>query len=74
MNRDRVENKWKQDVEKTGNHRKNIMNDEPAANVEKDGQFAGILQKKYGAAKEEVNRRVDAFKSIIVQFKNPIGS
>ena len=74
MNRDRVEIIWNQQVERAVRHWKNMMNIEIAAIAGKHKQFAGILQRNYGAAKEGVKRQVDAFKTIMVQLKNPVGS
>jgi uncharacterized protein YjbJ (UPF0337 family) len=74
MNWDRVEKKWKQQVEKTVNRWKNMMNNELAAIVGKYEQFVEILQNKCSVAKEGAKRQVDAFKDIIEQLKNLVGS
>jgi uncharacterized protein YjbJ (UPF0337 family) len=74
MNWDRIEGQWKQQMEKNVSHWKNMMNNELAAIIAKYEQFVEILQKKCGVAKEGATRQVDAFKDIIEQLKNPVGS
>jgi len=51
-----------------------MINNEHTAIVAKYEQFAEFLQKKYGITKEGVKRQADAFRTIIVQLKNPAGS
>jgi len=69
MNWDRVEGQWKQRRGKAVHHWGKVMNDELAAIAGKHEQLVGILQEKYGIAKEEAKRQVDEFKNIIVQLK-----
>jgi uncharacterized protein YjbJ (UPF0337 family) len=69
MNWDRVEGQWKQRRGKAVQHWGKVMNDELAAIAGKHEQFVGILQEKYGIAKEEANRQVDEFKNIVGQLK-----
>ena len=45
------------------------MNDELAAIAGKHEQLVGILQEKYGVAKEQATRQIQEFKHIIGQLK-----
>lgn len=45
------------------------MNDELAAIAGKHEQLVGVLQEKYGIAKEEARRQVDEFKTIVDHLK-----
>ena len=45
------------------------MNDELAAIAGKHEQLVGILQEKYGVAKEEAKRQVNGFKKIVKELK-----
>jgi uncharacterized protein YjbJ (UPF0337 family) len=69
MNWDRVEGQWKQRRGKAVNHWGKIMNDELAAIAGKHELLVGVLQEKYGVAKEEAKRQVDEFKKIVGQLK-----
>jgi uncharacterized protein YjbJ (UPF0337 family) len=62
MNWDRIEGQWKQIKGKAANHLGKLMNDEIAVIGGKQEQLVGILQEKYGIAKEETKRQVDKFK------------
>lgn len=46
-----------------------LMNDELAAIAGKHEQLVGMLQEKYGVAKEEAKNQIDGFKNIIGQLK-----
>ncbi len=73
MNWDRVEGHWKQRRGKAVHHWGKVMNDELAAVAGKHEQLVGILQEKYGAAKEDAKRQVDEFKKIVGQLKKSNG-
>ena len=45
------------------------MNDELAAIAGKHEQLVGILQEKYGVAKEEARQQIDEFKKIVGMLK-----
>ncbi|MEX2189316.1 MAG: CsbD family protein [Bacteroidota bacterium] len=69
MNWDRVEGQWKQRRGKAVHHWGKLMNDELASIAGKHEQLVGILQEKYGVAKEEANRQINEFKHIVGQLK-----
>lgn len=69
MNWDRVEGQWKQRRGKAVHHWGKLMNDELAAIAGKHEQLVGILQEKYGIAKEEASRHIHEFKSIVKKLK-----
>ena len=69
MNWDQVEGQWKQRRGKGARHWGTLMNDELAAIAGKHEQLVGILQEKYGIAKEEARRQVAEFKRQIDQLK-----
>lgn len=69
MNWDRVEGQWKQRRGKAVHHWGKLMNDELAAIAGKHEQLVGILQEKYGIAKEEAKRQVNGFKKIVRELK-----
>jgi uncharacterized protein YjbJ (UPF0337 family) len=69
MNWDRVEGQWKQRRGKAVHHWGKVMNDELAAIAGKHEQLVGILQEKYGVAKEDARRQVAEFKKTISRLK-----
>jgi uncharacterized protein YjbJ (UPF0337 family) len=69
MNWDRMEGKWKQRRGKAVGHWGKVMNDELAAIAGKHEQLVGILQEKYGIAKEEARRQVDELKKSMKHMK-----
>lgn len=69
MNWDRIEGQWKQRRGKAVHRWGKVMNDELAAIAGKHEQLVGILQEKYGVAKEETKRQVNGFKKIIKELK-----
>ena len=69
MNWDRVEGQWKQRRGKAVSHWGKMMNDELAAVAGKHEQLVGILQEKYGIAKEEAKQQVVEFKKYINRLK-----
>ena len=69
MNWDRVEGQWKQRRGKAVSHWGKMMNDELAAVAGKHEQLVGILQEKYGVAKEEAKQQVIEFKKSIDLLK-----
>ena len=69
MNWDRVEGQWKQRRGKAVSHWGKMMNDELAAVAGKHEQLVGILQEKYGVAKEEAKQQVIEFKKSIDHLK-----
>ena len=64
MNWDRVEGQWKQRRGKAARNWGKFMNDELAAIAGKHEQLVGILQEKYGIAKEEAARQDAEFKKL----------
>ena len=69
MNWDRIEGQWKQRRGKAVHHWGKIMNDELAAIAGKHEQLVGMLQERYGVAKEEMKQQIIGFKKIISQLK-----
>jgi uncharacterized protein YjbJ (UPF0337 family) len=69
MNWDRVEGQWKQRRGRAVHHWGKLMNDELAAIAGKHEQLVGMLQEKYGIAKEEAKQQVNEFKSIVEKLK-----
>lgn len=69
MNWDRLEGQWKQRRGKAVQHWGKLMNDDLAAISGKHEQLVGLIQEKYGVAKEEAKREIDRFKKIIEQLK-----
>jgi uncharacterized protein YjbJ (UPF0337 family) len=69
MNWDRIEGQWKQRRAKAVHHWGKLMNNELAAIGGKHELLVGMLQEKYGIAKEEAKRQVDEFKKIVEQLK-----
>ena len=69
MNWDRIEGQWKQRRGKAVHHWGKLMNDELAAIAGKHEQLVGLLQEKYGIAKDEAKRQIDEFKTIVGQLK-----
>lgn len=65
MNWDRVEGQSKQRRGKAVRNWGKVMNDELAAASGKQEQLVGILQEKYGIAKEDARQQVAAFKKTI---------
>jgi len=74
MNWDRVEGQWKQRRGKAVHHWGKLMNDELAAIAGKYEQLVGILQEKYGVAKEDARRQVVEFKKLEKSNANLIRS
>jgi uncharacterized protein YjbJ (UPF0337 family) len=70
MNWDRIEGQWKQRRGKAVHHWGKLMNDELAAIAGKHEQLVGMLQEKYGIAKDEAKEQIDDFKKIVEQLKN----
>jgi uncharacterized protein YjbJ (UPF0337 family) len=69
VNWDQVEGQWKQRRGKAARNWGKVMNDELAAVAGKHEQLVGILQQKYGIAKEEAKRKVTEFKTTIGRLK-----
>ena len=69
MNWDRVEGQWKQRRGSAVNKWGKIMNDELAAIAGKHEQLVGVLQEKYGIAREDAKRQVSEFKKTINHLK-----
>jgi uncharacterized protein YjbJ (UPF0337 family) len=69
MNWDRVEGQSNQRRGRAVHQWGKIMNDELAAIGGKHEQLVGILQEKYGIAKEDARRQVAEFKKTIVHLK-----
>lgn len=69
MNWDRIEGQWKQRRGKAVHHWGKLMNDELAAIAGKHEQLVGMLQEKYGVAKEEAKHQIDEFKNIVGLLK-----
>ena len=69
MNWDRIEGQWKQRRGKAMHRWGKLMNDELATIAGKHEQLVGILQEKYGVAKEQAQGQIDEFKHIVGQLK-----
>lgn len=69
MNWDQVEGHWKQRRGKAVHHWGKLLNDELAAVAGKHDQLVGVLQEKYGIAKEKADRQVAKFKKIVGELK-----
>ena len=69
MNWDRLEGEWKQRRGKAVHHWGKMMNDELAAIAGKYEELVGRLQSRYGVAREEAQRQVGEFKSMVEQLK-----
>ena len=69
MNWDRVEGQWKQRRGKAVHNWGKVMNDELATISGKHEQLVGILQEKYGVAKEDAKRQVVEFRKTIDLLK-----
>ena len=69
MNWDQVEGQWKQRRGKATRHWGRLMNDELAAIGGKHELLVGILQEKYGIAREDARRQVVEFKKVIERLK-----
>jgi uncharacterized protein YjbJ (UPF0337 family) len=64
VNWDQVEGQWKQRRGKAARNWGKLMNDELAAIAGKHEQLVGLLQEKYGVAKEEAARQVAEYKKL----------
>lgn len=63
MNWDSIEGQWKQFKGKVREQWGKLTDDELDIVAGKRDQLAGLIQKKYGVAKEEAERQVDQFAS-----------
>jgi uncharacterized protein YjbJ (UPF0337 family) len=63
MNWDTVEGQWKQIKGKVREQWGKLTDDELDVVAGKRDQLAGLIQKKYGIAKDEAERQVDDFAS-----------
>jgi uncharacterized protein YjbJ (UPF0337 family) len=63
MNWDSVEGNWKQFKGKVREQWGKLTDDELDVVAGKRDQLLGLIQKRYGVAKEEAERQVDAFAS-----------
>ena len=61
MNWDSIEGNWKQFKGKVREQWGKITDDELDVVAGKRDQLLGLIQKRYGVAKEEAERQVDAF-------------
>jgi len=61
MNWDQVAGSWKQWTGKAKEQWGKLTNDELIAVAGQRDQLAGLLQQRYGYAKEEANRAIDEF-------------
>ena len=73
MNWDKLEGEWKQRRGKAVHHWGKMMNDELAAIAGKYEELVGRLQSQYGIAKEEAQRQVREFKTMVEQLKESNG-
>jgi uncharacterized protein YjbJ (UPF0337 family) len=69
LNWDSIEGQWKQRRGKAVLHWGKTMNDELAAIAGRHEELVGKLQEKYGIAKEESRRQVEALKGTVGQLK-----
>jgi uncharacterized protein YjbJ (UPF0337 family) len=61
MNWDRIEGNWKQFTGKVKEKWGKLTDDDLTLVAGKKDQLAGILQKRYGYAKDQAERELDAF-------------
>ena len=61
MNWDQIEGNWKQYRGKAKAKWGELTDDDLAAIAGRREQLAGVLQERYGIAKEEAHRELDAF-------------
>jgi len=61
MNWDQIEGNWKQFTGKVKEKWGKLTDDELTTVAGKRDQLSGILQKRYGYAKEEAERQLDSF-------------
>jgi len=69
MNWDRIEGQWKQRRGRTMLQWGKVMNDELAAIAGKHEQLVGLLQEKYGIAKDEAKRQLHELKKNVGDLK-----
>ncbi len=61
MNWDRIEGNWKQLKGSVQENWGKLTDDEVDKAAGERGQFVGLIQEKYGIAKDEAERQVDEF-------------
>ena len=61
MNWDQIEGNWKQFTGKVKEKWGKLTDDDLAATAGKRDQLAGILQQKYGYAKDQAEKELDEF-------------
>ena len=65
MNRDRIEGKWKQYAGKIRERWGKLTDDDLTVIHGKKDQLVGLVQERYGYAKEEAQRQVEEFNRAI---------
>ena len=65
MNRDRIEGKWKQYAGKIRERWGKLTDDDLTVIHGKTDQLVGLVQERYGYAKEEAERQVEEFNRAI---------
>lgn len=61
MNWDRIEGNWKEFTGSAKEHWAELTDDEVQEAEGNREQLSGLIQKKYGVAKDEAERQIDAF-------------
>jgi len=74
MNRDRIEGKWKQYAGKIRERWGKLTDDDLTVIHGKRDQLVGLVQVRYGYAKEEAERQVEEFNRAIREEEEAVGS
>ena len=70
MNKDQIAGDWKQFKGKVKEQWGKLTDDEVRVIEGKSDQLAGLIQTRYGVAKEEAERQAEAFKKVNKDFFN----
>lgn len=63
MNQDRIEGQWQRVKGKVREHWGKLTDDDLEVIAGKRDQLAGLLQQRYGAARDEIDRQIREFES-----------
>ena len=63
MNRDRIEGQWQRVKGKVREQWGRLTDDDLAVIAGKRDQLAGLLQQRYGATRDEIDRQIREFES-----------
>ena len=63
MNRDRIEGQWQRVKGRVREHWGKLTDDDLEVIAGKRDQLAGLLQQRYGAARDEIDRQIREFES-----------